>query len=115
LSHCSEDNGEGGPDVSSNGIARSLIFFKFGSDNVMRRVRERHLVRPPHDHDEEQQQHLLPHSSSTIPTLLVAPNAHSLTSLRLKILRFQDFERLKILGFHIFFLFPGEVFRVLYM
>jgi hypothetical protein len=79
---------------------------------------ERHLVGPAHDHDKEhqhlQQQHLLPCSSSAIATLLVAPNAHSTTGLHLKILGFQDFERLKFLIIYICILFFLEVFRVLY-
>jgi hypothetical protein len=46
-------------------------------------------------------------ASSTIAMLLVAPNVHSTTSLRLKILGFEDFdfECLKILKFHTFYVF----------
>ncbi len=35
---CSEDNGDGGHNLSSNGVARSLIFSEFGSDNGTRRI-----------------------------------------------------------------------------
>jgi hypothetical protein len=36
------------------------------------------------------------------------PKAHSMIGLRLKILGFQDFECLKILGFHTFFFLGGS-------
>jgi hypothetical protein len=65
----------------------------------MHRAHKKRLVRPTHNRNEKhqhlQQHHLLPHFSSTIAMLLVAPNAHSVTSLHPKILGFQDFERLK--------------------
>jgi hypothetical protein len=54
----------------------AAVVAMFGSNDGMRRVRERRLVGPAHNHDEEQhhlQQHLLPLSLSAIAMLLVVP------------------------------------------
>jgi hypothetical protein len=78
----------------------AAVVAMFGSNDGMRRVRERRLVGPAHNHDEEQhhlQQHLLPASG---------PNAHSAIGLRW--LGFKDFYFFtflflgKFLGFYTF-------------